>query len=379
MLVIAPITLRNFIVFHRLVPLSLGAGQMLNVGIGDYDPERRFGLPGTDLETVTGEATRYGRPDYASSLFGGNGIDRDQDRVSRALAVIKAHPFWFGSIVARRGLSMFKLERVRPVMIQPAPTHSLNPGAQAAPAHSLAPWALTLESSSWENATVALAADNNSARVTMTPKELWPHSCSVVFSVEKHADYVLRIPIRVDQGNVVINVRDAVGTVLASSTVLHPLETSPIISPGLATVVVPFLSDDSQNVVIEFANEGRRSVTTAFETGSIELFKLGPSSLNWTKYPRAIVHLAQTFFLSAWVLPLAIVGVVLLLGVGQKRFLLILALVPLYYICTQSMLHTEYRYVMAIQYCLFASVAAAIYWVGANAVRLVTGKLAVAK
>ncbi|MEP6707596.1 MAG: glycosyltransferase family 39 protein, partial [Pyrinomonadaceae bacterium] len=72
-LVIAPITIRNLVVFHHFIPLSLGVGQMLNVGIGDYDKERRFGLPGTDIETVTSEAERYDRPDYAESLFGGNG------------------------------------------------------------------------------------------------------------------------------------------------------------------------------------------------------------------------------------------------------------------------------------------------------------------
>lgn len=370
-LVISPITLRNLIVFHRLVPLSLGAGQMLNVGIGDYDPQRRFGLPGTDLETVTEEARRYGRPDYASSLFGGNGIDRDQDRVSRALAVIKAHPLWFSSIVAKRGLSMFKLERVRPVMTQPAPTHSLNPGTQATPMRSLTPAELMLETSSWDTATFSLAADKNSAKITTTTTQPGLNSRSVVFGVEKNADYIFRIPIKVDQGNVVIKVKDGGGNILASSTVLRPLENSPIISRGLSTVGVPFVSDGSQNVVLEFANEGNRPVATVFEIGTIELFNLGPSSFTWIRYPRAIIHLAQTFFLSAWILPLAFAGVVLLLAAGQKRFLLILALVPLYYICTQSMLHTEYRYVMAIQYCLFACVAATLYWAARNGFRLI--------
>jgi hypothetical protein len=181
----------------------------------------------------------------------------------------------------------------------------------------------------------------------------------------------LRIPLKVDRGNVVINVWDG-GNILASSTVLHPLETSPIISQGLSTIEVPFVSDGSQSVVVEFAHEGKRSVTTVFEIGSIELFNVGRSSLTWTRYPRAIIHVAQSFFLSAWILPLTFVGVVLLFAAGQKRFLLILALAPLYYICTQSMLHTEYRYVMAIQYCLFAWAAATMYWAGAHIVRLVT-------
>lgn len=38
-LVIAPVTIRNFIVYGELIPLSLGAGQTLLEGIADYDEE----------------------------------------------------------------------------------------------------------------------------------------------------------------------------------------------------------------------------------------------------------------------------------------------------------------------------------------------------
>src|SRR6185436_4036829 len=61
-LVIAPITIRNLVVFHHFIPLSLGVGQMLNFGITDFDRERRYGLPGTDIEIVTREAEQYNHP-----------------------------------------------------------------------------------------------------------------------------------------------------------------------------------------------------------------------------------------------------------------------------------------------------------------------------
>src|SRR6266849_3284364 len=47
-ILIAPITIRNAIMFHRFIPLSLGAGQKLLEGIAEYD-QGRFDIPKTDL------------------------------------------------------------------------------------------------------------------------------------------------------------------------------------------------------------------------------------------------------------------------------------------------------------------------------------------
>jgi len=38
-LVIAPVTIKNAVVFHRFIPLSLGTGQTLLEGIADYDEQ----------------------------------------------------------------------------------------------------------------------------------------------------------------------------------------------------------------------------------------------------------------------------------------------------------------------------------------------------
>ena len=48
-LVVAPITIKNAVVFHRFIPLSLGTGQTLLEGIADYDEHNRFNVPKTDL------------------------------------------------------------------------------------------------------------------------------------------------------------------------------------------------------------------------------------------------------------------------------------------------------------------------------------------
>lgn len=107
-LVVAPITIRNWIVFHRFIPTSLGSGVTFAEGIGDFDPERHFGLPPLDDEIARAEAIWYGRPDYARNLWAPDGIDRDRARFARALGVVKAHPFWFATVMARRAALMVR-------------------------------------------------------------------------------------------------------------------------------------------------------------------------------------------------------------------------------------------------------------------------------
>jgi 4-amino-4-deoxy-L-arabinose transferase-like glycosyltransferase len=203
-LAVAPLTVRNAVVFGRFIPVSLGAGQTLVEGIGDYDPERRFGLPDTDTELIRMEAEEKGRPEYASSLFSPDGVERDRERTRRALSVIGAHPLWFASVMARRAASMLRLERV------------------------------------------------------------------------------------------------------------------------------PLASD-------------------------------APVSEGWTRPLRLAVRAAQRLFITAVFLPLYLLGLFLLARVRRVRALAALVSVPLYYLCAQSALHTEYRYVLAVHYFLFVAAAAGIY------------------
>jgi hypothetical protein len=211
-LAVAPLTLRNAVVYGHFIPASLGAGQTLVEGIGDYDPERRFGLPDTDVELIRQEAEAYGRPEYANSLFTPDGIERDRARTSRALAVIAAHPFWFASVMARRAASMLRLER----------------------------------------------------------------------------------------------------------------------TPLTSTLPV---------------SEGR------------------------TRAPRLAVRALQKLFVTAIDLPLVLAGVFVLARAKKFRALAALLAVPLYYLCVQSALHTEYRYVLAVHYFLFVLAAAALYSVARAARR----------
>ncbi len=211
LLVLAPLTLRNAVVFGHFIPVSLGAGQTLVEGIADYDPERRFGLPDTDVELTRMEAEEAGRPEYASSLFTPDGIRRDRERTRRALAVVGANPLWFAGVMARRAGSMLRLER----------------------------------------------------------------------------------------------------TPLASSA---------------------------------------------------------PVSEGWSRAPRLAVRAVQKLFVTAVFLPLYVAGLIILVRARRRRALAALLVVPAYYLCAQSPLHTEYRYVLAVHYFLFVVAAVALYqaWVAAR-------------
>ena len=213
LLAVAPLTLRNAVVFGHFIPVSLGAGQTLVEGIADYDPARRFGLPGTDMELMRMEAEEHGRPDYAATLFGPEAVARDRERTRRALAVIRAHPFWFAGVMLRRAGSMLRLER----------------------------------------------------------------------------------------------------TPLASTL---------------------------------------------------------PVSAGWARAPRLAVRAAQRLFITAVFLPLYLAGLFLLARGRRWRALAALGAVPLYYLCVQSALHTEYRYVLAVHYFLFAAAALALHRAGLAARRV---------
>jgi 4-amino-4-deoxy-L-arabinose transferase-like glycosyltransferase len=116
--IVGILTIRNAVVFRSFVPVSLGAGQTLLEGIGDYDKSQRFGLPATDDEIMQQEADVSNRPDYRDSLLGVDGIARERARMRRGFSVISAHPFWFVSVVLRRAASMLRLERTRRVSDQ---------------------------------------------------------------------------------------------------------------------------------------------------------------------------------------------------------------------------------------------------------------------
>lgn len=110
--VISPITIRNYVGFGSVVPISLGIGLNLVEGIGDFDKEGRFQMPATDAGVQELESISLGCPDCRKTVYGGNGVERERIRKQLAMSVIWSNPVWFGGVVLRRGASFFRFERV---------------------------------------------------------------------------------------------------------------------------------------------------------------------------------------------------------------------------------------------------------------------------
>ena len=111
-LTISPITIRNFVVFHSSIPLSLGMGTTFVESLGDYDSECKLGLPKTDEGVMKMDALRSNRPDYNGGLYNPDGVEKERERTKFGLAVVKANPGWYFTSVVHRGITGIRMERM---------------------------------------------------------------------------------------------------------------------------------------------------------------------------------------------------------------------------------------------------------------------------
>jgi hypothetical protein len=118
-------------------------------------------------------------------------------------------------------------------------------------------------------------------------------------------------------------------------------------------------------------NEASNPAHPVARVGPVGLYALGPTRFLWTRYPRLIIHAIQKIFITAVILPLAIIGLLMVVFRKQSTALVILSIVPVYFFCVQSTVHTEYRYVLAVDYFLFAFAG-----VGLSTIRAVAGRRA---
>ena len=162
-----------------------------------------------------------------------------------------------------------------------------------------------------------------------------------------------------------VTVADADSGDALVSTVLDLVEGTPPQEQPLNALKMGFVSGPASRVQLKFSNGASTPIRPIANIGRIDLFELGPANYLWTRLPRFLVRTVQRFYLTAWVLPFAIIGLVLLAHRRLSRVIAVLLVVPIYYCCVQSALHTERRYVFVIQYFLLMLVAAALFWLGA--------------
>jgi hypothetical protein len=108
-LLIAPILVRNALVFRAFVPTGLGTGTNLWESIGETSRAAEFGAPRSDREVIEQERREMSlSADEPLGLYWPNGIERDRARSRKALQVIAAHPVWYAGVMMRRMAAVLK-------------------------------------------------------------------------------------------------------------------------------------------------------------------------------------------------------------------------------------------------------------------------------
>ncbi len=105
LLAVAPITIRNYVLYGEVVPVSINFGIVLWEGIGESSGNA-WGTQTDDIDVAADEARLYGEPRYGDWWASPDGIRRDRARVRRSLAVIAQHPAWFAGVALRRMAQM---------------------------------------------------------------------------------------------------------------------------------------------------------------------------------------------------------------------------------------------------------------------------------
>jgi hypothetical protein len=100
---LAPIVIRNTVAFHAFVPTGLGAGTNLWEGIGETARAEEFGAVYGDEALIARERSELGLPqDARFELYWPDGVQRDRERMRKAMNVIASHPVWYAGVMARR-------------------------------------------------------------------------------------------------------------------------------------------------------------------------------------------------------------------------------------------------------------------------------------
>ncbi|HEX5736059.1 MAG TPA: glycosyltransferase family 39 protein [Blastocatellia bacterium] len=386
--VIAPITIRNWILYGSFIPLSLGAGITLVEGIAEYDYDNRFNLPVMDNDVQLEEARRLNRPDYRHNPFSPDGVERDRARFKRAAGIIRDNPSWFSTVLLRRMRFMLRYNdfdpQDRPFNTTIAPTVAARPnfGHRLADADGLGPvWSatppemiVTGELLS-DEANAKLAAGGALLDIEADNTEQSDQFASQLIQVRDETDYLLRIPVRRGARRAALKVKGVdpritlawVGFAVPQKNkkTARAAEGDLDEQQPLSVLQVPFASGDLNEVRIVISSDGPIVDKHLAEMGEARLFELGPTPYGWTRAPRAIIRgLQKNIFRTNRMWWLIIIGVVALAVARRRSELLILLVVPVYYLLAQSFFHTEYRYILTIHYFLFVIAAATLYLAG---------------
>jgi hypothetical protein len=369
-------------------------------------------MPRSDREARFKDAEWHGRPDYGATLWKPDGIARDRARFDRGLSVIRSNPGWFAGVILRRAAFMLSYNESRararpfgtagipPVFARAGYGHSIDtsgldqstvlvlngamiPGALAInderePSKSISPADLNAKGTTISpQATVSLPDDGRMFKLTGDNSAYGDQYESETIPVKENTDYVLVVPVKILSGDAALKVTSVdrrIGlavTGLAAAT--NEEEPSPSTSgvddssveQKMTVMQMPFASGGSTDVRLVLSNNSDTQGRPAVQLGTAEVFEIGPTPYVWTRYPRLILRSIQRNFTTVFIRTLIAVGIIFLVMARRGRALVILLVVPAYYLMVQSPLHTEYRYILSIHYFVFIVAATTIYFAGA--------------
>lgn len=376
-IVIAPITIRNWVVYGHFIPLSIGSGITLIEGISDYDKEQRFGLPDTDIAVAIKDAQWHNNPDYAGNIWTPDGIARDRYRFQRGVEVIRSNPGWFLNVMMRRATFMLRYNdsdpAVWPVYTSKVPVVSADPpfGQSVVIADESQPvWMRSARELITDGAAVSpqtevsLEGEGSMLEIKCDRAEFQDQFASAPIAIKEGTNYVLRLSVNLKQGDAAAaKVTSADRRItLASSLILKPDAREASEQQATASIPMPFASGNRTEAVLVISNDALRQERSVVQVGRAELFEISPTPQQWTAQPRALIRgLQKNIFKTDLMRVLIVSGIALLALAKRKIALLCLLAVPVYYLCAQSALHTEYRYTVVIHYFLFVMAGVALY------------------
>jgi 4-amino-4-deoxy-L-arabinose transferase-like glycosyltransferase len=110
LLVIAPIVIRNYVVFPDFTPTGGTIGANLWEGLGETELGRSNGFILGDDKMVEHERARMGLPaDFPLDAQWPDGIRRDRERTRESLGFISQHPIWYAGVMLGRMWGMLKV------------------------------------------------------------------------------------------------------------------------------------------------------------------------------------------------------------------------------------------------------------------------------
>jgi 4-amino-4-deoxy-L-arabinose transferase-like glycosyltransferase len=109
-LVIAPIVVRNYVVFPDFTPTGGTIGTNLWEGLGETELGRQHGFLFGDDKMIEHERVKLGFPaGFPIQAQWPDGIRRDRERTRESLEFIAQHPVWYAGVMLKRMWSMLKV------------------------------------------------------------------------------------------------------------------------------------------------------------------------------------------------------------------------------------------------------------------------------